>query len=73
LATPEPAVLTEGLTKRFGAFTAVDHVDRRVGTDLADLWPDVWTRFVFGAGTFTLSVRLFSIERRRRAAREDHR
>jgi ABC-2 type transport system ATP-binding protein len=26
----EPAVLTEGLTKRFGAFTAVDHVDLRV-------------------------------------------
>jgi ABC-2 type transport system ATP-binding protein len=25
-----PAVLTEGLTKRFGAFTAVDHVDLRV-------------------------------------------
>jgi ABC-2 type transport system ATP-binding protein len=27
---PGPAVLTEGLTKRFGAFTAVDHVDLRV-------------------------------------------
>jgi ABC-2 type transport system ATP-binding protein len=26
----ESAVLTEGLTKRFGAFTAVDHVDLRV-------------------------------------------
>jgi ABC-2 type transport system ATP-binding protein len=26
----DPAVLTEGLTKRFGAFTAVDHVDLRV-------------------------------------------
>jgi ABC-2 type transport system ATP-binding protein len=26
----EPAVVTEGLTKRFGAFTAVDHVDLRV-------------------------------------------
>jgi ABC-2 type transport system ATP-binding protein len=26
----EPAVLTQGLTKRFGAFTAVDHVDLRV-------------------------------------------
>jgi energy-coupling factor transporter ATP-binding protein EcfA2 len=26
----EPAILTEGLTKRFGAFTAVDHVHRRV-------------------------------------------
>ena len=25
-----PAVVTEGLTKRFGAFTAVDHVDLRV-------------------------------------------
>ena len=25
-----PAVLTEGLTKRFGAFTAVDHLDLRV-------------------------------------------
>src|SRR5262249_15308739 len=25
-----PAVLTEGLTKRFGRFTAVDHVDLRV-------------------------------------------
>jgi len=30
VASAEPAVLTEGLTKRFGAFTAVDHVDLRV-------------------------------------------
>ena len=27
---PAPAVVTDGLTKRFGAFTAVDHVDLRV-------------------------------------------
>jgi ABC-2 type transport system ATP-binding protein len=29
-APPAPAVVTAGLTKRFGAFTAVDHVDLRV-------------------------------------------
>ncbi|MGH7322706.1 MAG: ATP-binding cassette domain-containing protein, partial [Candidatus Rokuibacteriota bacterium] len=28
--TAEAAVVTEGLTKRFGKFTAVDHVDLRV-------------------------------------------
>ena len=27
---PAPAVVTDGLTKRFGAFTAVDHVHLRV-------------------------------------------
>jgi hypothetical protein len=68
----EPAVLIQGLTLRFGAFMAVEHVDLRVGTGLADRWPDVWTRFAFGAAIFALSLRLCSIERRKRAAREDH-
>ena len=30
MTAAEPAVVTEGLTKRFGTFTAVDHVDLRV-------------------------------------------
>jgi ABC-2 type transport system ATP-binding protein len=32
LTAPSPAVVTEGLTKRFGRFTAVDHVDLLVPT-----------------------------------------
>jgi hypothetical protein len=58
----EPTVLTEGLTKRLGAFTAVGRGIRGIvlkGTGLADLWPDVWPLVAFGAVIFTLAVLRF--------------